>query len=145
MRVATLVRTRSSDQGTFGTLYLDDGGRYCTAEPPQRDNRRGVSCIPAGKYACTYLPRSASGKYRAVYHVREVPGRGGILIHNGNLAGDASKGYQTHSQGCILIGKQRGALQGQEAVLASKPALRELTGRLKEAPLELWIIDLTRR
>jgi hypothetical protein len=49
--------------------------------------------------------------------LREVPSRGGILIHSGNVV--------DHSKGCLIIGKRRGNLAGKRAVLNSKTALQE--------------------
>ena len=119
MRFAAIIRERESDHGAFGRLYLDDGWSCFTAELPWSWNERNYSCIPNGVYECDFMPRSASGKYRNVYHVKDVPFRGGILIHAGNFAGDRRKGYRTDSYGCILLalgplllGQQDGSAAG---------------------------------
>lgn len=139
-----LVRLESTDQGTFGRLIVNRTGWSCaTAELPWRDNARNRSCIPAGKYECDYLESSASGKYRKVYHVKDVPDRSGILIHAGNLAGDVEKGYKSDVDGCILLGTARGMLGTQYAVLSSKDAVKEFAIQLGRKPATLWIIDDT--
>ena len=71
-------------------------------ELPWLENKRGISCIPPGRYEVDYLPRSARGKYKDVYHVRSVPGRSGILLHLGNWAGNEALGFKTDSDGCLL-------------------------------------------
>jgi hypothetical protein len=92
------------------------------AEPPWRDNRRGVSCIPAGEYVVR--PRQ-SPRYGLVFHVKNVEGRSWILHHSGNYAGDTEKGLKSHTMGCLLHGKAIGWLGEQLAVLNSRMAIRE--------------------
>ncbi|MEW6488622.1 MAG: DUF5675 family protein [Thermodesulfobacteriota bacterium] len=124
-----LLRTDTGDHGTFGVLTAcGPGGPYAcqSAEPPWRDNRRNLSAIPPGRYRCVW---HRSPRYGWVYWVQEVPGRDGILLHAGNLAGDREQGLKTHTEGCLLPGAYRGLLEGQRAVLASRVAL----GRLVEA------------
>ncbi|WAS28547.1 hypothetical protein [Vibrio phage LV6] len=118
-----IAREPSTDQGTFGKLYLPNGRTLETIELPWRDNKTSISCIPAGLYYCTPWNSSRFGK---VWHLVDVKGRSYILIHKGNVAGDASKGYKTNSAGCILIGKYRGVLGNQKAVLNSGGAYMEL-------------------
>ena len=101
-----LTRRNSGDQGTFGMLEIGDNSWF-TLELPWRDNQRSVSCIPAGDYECRWV---VSRKYGHVYWLEAVPGRTGILIHAGNLAGDMSLGWLSHSKGCILLGQRQGQL-----------------------------------
>lgn len=100
-----------------GTLVVGEQLLY-TIERPWLDNRSNISCIPAGKYLVKFMARSASGKYRNVWHLQNVPGRSGILIHNGNLV--------SHSRGCLILGSRTGSLGGHPAVLGSRGALRKL-------------------
>lgn len=95
-----------------------DGELFHVLEPPWRNNTRDESCIPPGAYQARFLPRSTSGKYRNVFWLQDVPGRSGILIHSGNVV--------AHTRGCLIIGKRRGTLAGQPAVLNSRTALLEL-------------------
>ena len=111
-------------QPSIGALITREGFICYVMEPPWRDNRSNVSCIPIGDYDVDYLPKSASGKYRDVYHVKNVKDRSGILIHKGNTVND--------TLGCILPGARVGSLSGQQAVLGSAQAMRsihKLTGR----------------
>ncbi|WP_246261556.1 DUF5675 family protein [Thiomicrorhabdus cannonii] len=121
-----LHRSDGTDQGTPGVLsHL--GQKVCyMMELPDRDNRPNLGRIPPGRYLVRYLPRSASGKYRDVYHVTNVPDRAGILSHPGNVAGDKLKGYRTDSWGCLLPALRLGRLYGQVAGLASRAALRRI-------------------
>lgn len=88
------------DQSTLGRLTLPSGNAIVTLELPWRQNQTNVSCIPPGAYVAHWLERSGSGKYRRVWHVRNVPGRTGILFHAGNLP--------EHTWGCILPGLRFG-------------------------------------
>lgn len=126
LKTLQLYRAGSSNQGTPSVLlYL--GKKVCFfLELPNRHNQTNISRIPAGTYLCKYLPRSASGKYKDVYHVVNVPGRSGILQHPGNFAGDKALGFKTHSWGCQLPALRMGRLNGQMAGLGSRAALRKL-------------------
>lgn len=108
-----------------GTFELPSGLVLHTLERPWLNNKRNVSCYPDGIYLCKWMPRSSSGKYKRVWHVLNVPNRGGILWHNGNLV--------KHSRGCTLVGMRAGKLGGKPAVLSSGTALnkmrRELGGK----------------
>ena len=113
-----LVRDLSGKHCTLGVL-LGPEGRVCNIlEPPWKDNRSNISCIPPGRYIVEYLPRSASGKYKDCYHITGVPGRIGILIHKGN--------FYTHTLGCLLPGLRVGWMKGIRAVFASAGAMRKL-------------------
>lgn len=123
MVTAWLFRTHQNDDHTLGVLWVQ-GERFYTLEPPWRGNQRNISCIPSNYYDGAHLARSASGKYTNVYHVKHVPDRTGILVHNGNVV--------DHTLGCILIGTKRGRLAGKAAVLNSNTAKRrfaDLTGK----------------
>lgn len=126
-----LIRTERKSTHTLGVLVVGDQ-RFATIERGWHNNRRNVSCIPEGTYQVDYLATSSSGKYKKCWHVRQVKNRGGILIHNGNLA--------RHSKGCIILGSRAGNLNGNRAVLASKPAMRKLYKLLGEEPFTLEII-----
>lgn len=103
-----LIRLEKSEEGTFGVLRLD-GKVYCvTLEPPDKDNRENMSCIPAGQYGCR---RTGSPRFGETFEIRDVPGRSHILFHPGNVQGD--------TKGCVLLGRHFGLLRGERAVLNS--------------------------
>lgn len=134
-----LLREEGDDQGTFGLLILPDGGAPLhTIELPDRGNRAQVSRIPAGRYYCAMVK---SPRFGHVYGVANVPGRSHILMHGGNLAGDALKGFKSHSHGCLLVGSKFGSIDGQKAVLISQPALRQFHTRMGNAPFWLNVED----
>lgn len=131
-----LTRYITSDEGTFGVLRTPDGASWFSLELPWKDNKRQVSCIPEGTYTAKIRNSPRFGK---VYHLQNVKDRSYILIHSGNYAGDESKGYKSHVEGCILLGKRVGTLDGQRAVMLSKPAIREFMDSLNGSPFELEI------
>jgi hypothetical protein len=126
---------KRGDQGTRGILFADSF--HCqTIELPWRDNRRSVSCIPAGEYKVSIR---ISPRYGQVYHVKEVPQRSYILIHSGNWAGDKHKGYRTNVAGCILLGAKRGLLANQWAVLNSRITVKRFMLHMGMEPFLLKI------
>ena len=129
-------REQSDDQGTFGRLE-GNGLQLECVEPPWRDNARNRSCIPPGQYL---VRPHVSPRFGPCLHVEDVPNRTHVLIHAGNVGGDPELGYRTHTRGCLLPDTRKGRLwirpgepriarppvAWQRAVLASRPALRQL-------------------
>jgi hypothetical protein len=91
-----LVRSAFASE-TVGKLMVLDGEKqvvvYNTLELPWRDNNKNISCIPDGDYN-VYLAKSEKFN-REVYLLANVPGRSGILIHDGANKSD--------TEGCILL------------------------------------------
>lgn len=140
MKQAILLRQAESDEGTFGTLKVYEGGALLyscfTGELPDRDNQQSISCIPSGRYSCQPWH---SKKFPDHYNVMRVPGREAILIHEGNFCGDKRKGYKSNVAGCILVGRALGTIQGQKAVLSSRLAMNDLRDVLGENLFSLEI------
>jgi len=135
-----LTRFSSSEQGTKGSLIIPSFGfSCCVMELPWEDNLPKYSCVSPGIYGCTIRKSPHFGN---VYWVMEVDGRSWILMHNGNFAGDFRKGWETHSEGCIIVGKYFGKLRGQDAVLYSRPILRQLIDVGAGRPFDLHISNL---
>ena len=138
-RVATLIRDETSDHGTLGVLVAGDLTLQMM-EPPDRANRPNRSSIPTGLYQ---VRPHVSPRFGQVLAVTEVPDRSHILIHSGNVGGDAELGYHTHTLGCLLPGLRRGRIEVhgriQRAVLASRPALRHLMAWAGETPFTLEV------
>lgn len=138
----TLKRFTTSDQGTFGKLYLNDAFVCYTGELPEKagnpsvPNERRTDCIPRGTYDCAMRP---SAKFGRAYEVKNVPNRTAILIHAGNMCGDISKGFKSDVEGCIILGTNIGKLYGQDAVLNSRQALDRLKLLTSGKPFELTI------
>ena len=124
IKTINLIRGPSTDDGTFGSLFIDNF--HCvTIELPWKNNKRNVSCIPEGEYILTPY---TSRKFGQCYAVMDVPGRFGVLIHTGNYAGDKSKGKKAHSSGCILVGYKRAIAGNGQALVTSS---RTTMGRLR--------------
>lgn len=131
--VATLLRNYK-ENCTLGTLILPSGTVLKTIERPWLNNRTNISCFPEGIYFVKYLPRSGSGKYKRVWHVQNVPGRSGILFHNGNLV--------RHSKGCTIVGMKHGSLGGLPAVLSSAIGLNVMRRELNKRDFILIVKKL---
>lgn len=93
-----LIRTIDNGVQTTGKWYVTDGAHFAcdTLERTYADNKRGVSCIPPGKYHCAKVGASQAIPYEHI-SITAVPGRSGICIHKGN--------HYFHSRGCVLVGK----------------------------------------
>jgi hypothetical protein len=138
MKTVFLVRTITSDQGTEGFLIEPESGFSCkTLELPWRENKRSISCIPSGEYI---VKIRQSPRYGRIYWVTNVPERSWILIHSGNVAGDVEKGFRTHVQGCILLGKKHGILYNQRAVLNSRIIVKSFMRTMNYEPFKLYIV-----
>jgi hypothetical protein len=109
-----------------------------TLELPWRDNQRSISCIPPGEYLAK---TRQSPRFGLTYHVKEVPGRSYILIHSGNWAGDVNKGFKSHVNGCLLLGKKSGWLAGQRAVLSSRITIRRFMEFMEYEPFTLKVLE----
>lgn len=124
--IVYLRRMYTSEEGTFGALFI--GGRpFCvTCEDPWKNNEVGVSCIPKGTYLCT--PHNGQ-KYKGVWILNEVPGRSAILIHAGNTKED--------TRGCILVGTSFGVVDKLSAIINSRTALNALR---KTLPSRFYLV-----
>ena len=126
VKIATWV----NDDCTIGRLHVGDLHCY-TLELPWRQNGRGISCIPEGKYpAIKYL----SPKHGMVVLIQDVPDRDMIEIHAGN--------YTRQIKGCILPGKSITYLDGDTVpdVTSSRSTLAKLMAALPDA----FTVEITR-
>lgn len=144
MNLVEIMRSDSTDAGTFGTLSLNHGEWACvTGELPWRDNDHGTSCIPPGNYTCKWINSPKHGK---CYQVCDVPNRTMIEIHSANFMGDSMKVnpitdtfYISQLLGCIALGRSVGVLDGQTAILKSKETIADFEHRLGENNFTLVI------
>jgi hypothetical protein len=127
-----IERGASTDSGTFGIAKMG-ALTWHSLELPWRDNAHGISCIPAGIYRATWIDAAELGAPHLgmVYHVLNVPGRTGILLHKANWAGDVAKGLHSDLEGCLSIGESIGQLETpagvlQDAIERSGPAFVDL-------------------
>lgn len=120
MKTVRLQRLGETAAGTQGILQTE--GFSCkTLELPWHDNLRQKSCIPPGSYRCHL---TSSPKFGQAYILTGTEPRSNVLIHSGNFAGDVDAGLKSHVQGCILLGKYFGTIEGQPAILLSRPTVR---------------------
>lgn len=137
MRDVYLWRMKRHDQGTEGLLFTE-GFNCCSLELPWRDNQRNISCIPVDTYETTIRQ---SPHFGTIYWVLKVPNRSYILIHSGNWAGDVDKGFKTHVNGCILLGKEMGFLEKQRAILNSRITIRKFMNYMNNENFKLHIME----
>src|ERR1700743_2206922 len=98
--IYTLTREQEGPNGTIGELTDEYGNRLCyTCELPWLNNAPQQSCIPTGTYLV--VPHNSIA-HPNVWELENVPGRSGILIHNGNTEND--------SKGCIIVGDSVGEI-----------------------------------
>ncbi|WP_051295002.1 DUF5675 family protein [Maridesulfovibrio bastinii] len=134
----TILRRPYTDQGTLGVLTIPLAGFTCfSIELPWRENQNSISCIPADTYL---LFRRWSAHWNGfVYQFRNVPQRIAIQSHSGNVAGDKSLGYRSHSLGCVLLGSCICKLWGQLAVGNSRHTYRRFLNAMQGRDLLLEI------
>lgn len=139
----TIDTLQTGDDGTFSKLIHPSGWQAFTLELPWRENANNLSCIPEGVYQVkwTRSPRLSLkyGRSFYTYEILDVPDRGGIRMHGGNLAGDVSKGMISHSKGCPLLGSMIGKMNKQKCVLGSQTALRHFEALMAKQPFELKV------
>ena len=126
--MSKLVRFQADTDRTLGKLVLADGWECYTLELPWRRNERRKSCIPDGSYRLArrespLITRITRDEFREGYEVVPVADRSHIMLHHGNWA--------RNSDGCILVGREPTAIQGELGVPNSLATFRELMKRLK--------------
>ena len=144
MKEALLLRTSTSDEGTFG-YFICDGFYWRTLELPERQNKSNISRIPNGEYMVQIRYSPSFRKY--LYCLQNVKNRSFILIHGANFAGDTSKGFQTHLHGCIALGKKVGKARNrykktQKCIFDSQVAMREFMDYMDKEEFKLKIEEL---
>ena len=124
MKTIKLVRTLQTDNGTFGKL-----SKFFTAELPWKNNANNISCIPPGKYRCSWTLSPRLKRY--TYEVTGVKGRAGIRIHSAN--------FPTQVLGCIALGLTIGTMDGKRGVFSSQTAIRQFETLMQQQPFYLEI------
>ncbi len=129
----------SEEMGTFGVLtYM--GEVFHTVEPPWRDNEPFVSCIPNGEYALIPYTSERHGETFKLVNVNlhvypdksEDGDRFDIVFHSGNTVED--------TEGCIIVGKKLGYINGKWAVTDSRNSMNKLRELWhKQKPLKVVI------
>ncbi len=131
MRKATLTRTETGPDGTFGLLATDSGfSCYIVERPAVGDH----PCIQAGTYKFKW--RKDSPSHGECYEAEFVPDRTNIQIHAANWADQLL--------GCLAPGRaimdvQRPDKTMRVGVTSSKDALAALEADLGKDPFVLTI------
>lgn len=137
-----LQRGEDGDWGTKGSVKVMRTGWTCDSlELPDRGNMPGLSRIPEGLYSCSFIWSPHFQKM--LYQVNDVPGRGGIEIHNGTWAGDMAKGLFSQVRGCCLLGRGYGVLREhptQIALLNSLVSVDQFAVEMQGKPFTLNIL-----
>lgn len=132
MNVLILNRYKDDGSCTTGEIILGNTTLY-TLEEPWKDNEQGHSCVPLDSYIVKphgWEPDTTLHQ-KQCYELQNVPGRTGILIHSGNTVDDI--------EGCILVGLDKGVLNGKTAVLRSREAMDVLRGFMAQKPFTLVV------
>ena len=112
LKIITLNRIISSDEGVLGLLHSNGKPISVTLERPWKDNKAWESCIPFGLYPLARLESSKAFKYPH-YLLEGVPDRTFIKIHVAN--------YPSELHGCIGVGSYYA--NGAIAVCKSRKAM----------------------
>lgn len=121
MKHLVLTRSKSTKTETIGTIWEGANVICKTLELPWKENKRGISCIPAGTYKI--VPRETK-KYGKHILIKNVENRTAILIHAGN--------WTTETRGCILTGTTLATSNKGLKTVQSKIALKKLTETITE-------------
>lgn len=96
-----IISRSYNDYCTCSSLFVLVGDllkfRCKTIELPDKGNQREISCIPEGTYNVEKIKHE---KFGNCFHVLNVPGRSGILMHIGNY----TAGKKIDTEGCIMPG-----------------------------------------
>lgn len=121
-----ILRTFDSGVQTEGILYILNSKKQIifeckTLELPWKNNKKRISCIPAGKYLAK---AHNSPKFGRSLWLQDVENRSGILVHVGN--------YHTDILGCILVGNEFKDVNkdGHMDVLNSRKTMNEMMNLL---------------
>ena len=120
MKLITLNRIITTDEGILGLLHSNGKPISVTLERPWRDNMAWESCIPFGMYPLTRLDKSKAFDYPH-YLLEDVPDRTFIKMHVAN--------YPSELHGCIGLGSY--FANGTIAVCKSRNAMDHV----------MWFLD----
>ena len=126
----SLERRSAELGGTWGILSYPPADLVLhTVERLWVDNKRGISCVPCGRYLvrATYSPRFG----RKMYLLLDVPHRDGIRIHPAN--------WPMQLNGCIALGTAVARKIDGKMLLNSRVAVNRLERTLGLQPFYLTI------
>ena len=133
-----LERKWFTPASTIGELTIDGIFECFTLEDVARDGDifvvkvPGATAIPEGRYAVRI---SFSQKFNTqLPEILNVPNFVGVRIHPGNTAAD--------TEGCVLVGRSRGADRILESRVAFLPLLDKIRQGLHAGPVGLTIANV---
>lgn len=128
----TLTRKCGSHGGTWGILSYPPANLVLhTMERAWVDNKRGISCIPCGRYKVVATMSNRFG--RRMYLVLGTSPREGIRIHAANLP--------SQLQGCIALGTAEARYPSTLKLLNSRVAVGRLEAVFGMQPFYLTIVQ----
>ena len=119
-----IIRKKSANDATIGSLYIDDVFECYTCEDiirPPSVKVNGKTAIPPGIYEVVITMSNRFKKLMPL--LLRVPGFEGIRIHPGNTSAD--------TEGCILVGQAATINTVKSSVLAYVPLLIKIQNALK--------------
>jgi len=132
MMKITRYRFYECETGTLSVTVIKNASFY-VLEPPWRDNRQGISCIPPGLYHAVRGPGESnlSAGISDVFRLVDVPDRENIIeCHVGNMFVNPNTG-KAETQGCALYGTAFG-LTPTPRVYSSRMAVQMFFGIVME-------------
>ena len=124
-----IFRTTNEEKQRLGKGFLvKENGEvpfdFYTLELADKENKRSISCIPAGVYK---VVKRKSIRFGEHFHIQNVPDRELFLIYVGN--------YYINTNGCILVGTALRNIDKVEAtdVINSIEAMRRLLDLLPDS------------
>ena len=120
MKIITLNRIITTDEGILGVLHSNGKPISVTLERPWKNNKAWESSIPFGMYSLSRLDKSKAFNYPH-YLLEDVPNRTFIKIHVAN--------YPSELSGCIGVGSY--FANGSIAVCKSRNAMDHV----------MWFLD----
>jgi len=119
-----IIRFEDSYQyGVFGVLLIGTEAFCMTLEPPEFENKKNFSCIPAGQYECV---RIMSPNFGTTYEICNIQNRDHVVFHPGNKVED--------TKGCPCLAEKLGKLKGDRAILNSGKTFRDFMNKMQSYP-----------
>ncbi len=113
----SLYRKKVGPDGAFGELRDPVGALLAvTLERTYLDSSEYSPKIPPGDYVCIRGLHRLKDDQKSfeTFEIADVPGHFDVLFHRGNWA--------TDSEGCVLLGCERGVLNMRPAIMRSREA-----------------------
>lgn len=133
-----ITRFAYTPMGTFSRLTMD-GFRCYFVEPPWRNNKTNISCIPEGWYkmklrASNKVQQVTKGRHTKGWEICNVADRTFVMIHPGNTEDD--------SDACLCPGEELGFIYNKWAVTNSQNTFDKLMDKLKTR--DEWTVQIER-